>query len=73
LIGFHTDSGKSNNAFPNRKISRRVNEAHRPPPKIDRENIVRLKRQGWSIDEIGAVFSMSRGEVELILELEGND
>ena len=39
-----------------------------PPPR-DRENIIRLKRQGWSIDEIARSMKISKGEVELILEL----
>jgi chromosome segregation ATPase len=43
-----------------------------PPPR-DRENIIRLKRQGWSIDEIARSMKLSRGEVELILELGHKD
>jgi flagellar biosynthesis protein FlhF len=73
LIGFHADLEKTKNNSINSKIKRHVNKARHALSKIDRENIVRLKRQGWSIDEIGAVFSMSRGEVELVLELEGKD
>jgi chromosome segregation ATPase len=43
-----------------------------PPPR-DRENIIRLKRQGWSIDEIAQTMKISKGEVELILELGPKD
>ena len=43
-----------------------------PPPR-DRENIIRLKRQGWSIDEIARSMKISKGEVELILELGPKD
>jgi len=38
-----------------------------PPPQI-RDNVVRLKRQGWTIDEIAESLKLSKGEVELILE-----
>jgi chromosome segregation ATPase len=43
-----------------------------PPPR-DRENIIKLKRQGWSIDEIARSMKISKGEVELILELGPKD
>ncbi|MCL1931815.1 MAG: hypothetical protein FWF55_08360 [Treponema sp.] len=43
-----------------------------PPPR-DRENIIRLKRQGWTIDEIARSLKISKGEVELILELGSKD
>jgi len=43
-----------------------------PPPR-DRENIIRLKRQGWSIDEIARSMKIAKGEVELILELGPKD
>ncbi|MDR1107856.1 MAG: hypothetical protein LBL19_02355 [Spirochaetaceae bacterium] len=39
-----------------------------PPPAI-RENVIRLHRQGWSIDEIARSLKLSKGEVELILEM----
>ncbi|MCL1836818.1 MAG: hypothetical protein FWG46_04640 [Treponema sp.] len=39
-----------------------------PPPR-DRENIINLKRKGWSIDEIARTMGISRGEVELTLEI----
>jgi chromosome segregation ATPase len=39
-----------------------------PPPAI-RENVFRLHRQGWSIDEIARSLKLSKGEVELILEM----
>ena len=43
-----------------------------PPPR-DRENIIKLKRQGWSIDEIARTMQISKGEVELTLELSPKD
>jgi hypothetical protein len=43
-----------------------------PPPR-DRENIIRLKRQGWSVEEIARSMKISKGEVELILELGPKD
>jgi DNA repair exonuclease SbcCD ATPase subunit len=43
-----------------------------PPPR-DRENVIRLKRQGWTIDEIARSLKMAKGEVELILEIGSKD
>jgi chromosome segregation ATPase len=34
-----------------------------------RENVIKLARQGWKADEIAKAVKLSRGEVELILEL----
>jgi DNA repair exonuclease SbcCD ATPase subunit len=34
-----------------------------------RDNAVKLARQGWKVDEIATALKMSRGEVELILEM----
>lgn len=39
-----------------------------PSPGI-RENVVKLAHQGWKTDEIARALKLSRGEVELILEL----
>jgi chromosome segregation ATPase len=39
------------------------------PPLAVRENVVRLHRQGWSVDEIARSLKLSKGEVELILEM----
>jgi chromosome segregation ATPase len=39
-----------------------------PPPAI-RENVITLAREGWTVDELANSFKISRGEVELILEL----
>ncbi|MDR2184254.1 MAG: hypothetical protein LBO80_01095, partial [Treponema sp.] len=36
----------------------------------DRDNVVKLARQGWTVDEIARTMKISRGEVELILEME---
>jgi len=50
------------------KVAGRAVDDGAPPPR-DRENILRLKRQGWTIDEIATTMKISKGEVELILEL----
>ncbi len=39
------------------------------PPMDKRETVVKLSHQGWSVQEISRVTQLSRGEVELILEL----
>ena len=36
---------------------------------LDRETVLRLKSQGWSIDEIANSLERGRGEIELILEI----
>ncbi len=38
----------------------------------DRETIIQLKRQGWTVDEIARRMKRSEGEVELILEMPSN-
>ena len=43
------------------------------PPLRDRDNIIRLRRQGWSIEEIARSMNVSKGEVELTLELAPKD
>jgi chromosome segregation ATPase len=43
------------------------------PPVGDRENIIKLARQGWTIEEIAKNMKISQGEVELILELAPKD
>ncbi|MDR3138831.1 MAG: hypothetical protein LBT95_04055 [Treponema sp.] len=35
----------------------------------DRDNVVKLARQGWTVDEIAKTMKISRSEVELILEM----
>ena len=42
------------------------------PPIGVRENVVKLAHQGWKVDEIARALHLSRGEVELILELPQN-
>ncbi|MDR1100649.1 MAG: hypothetical protein LBL28_09225 [Treponema sp.] len=39
-----------------------------PPPR-DRDNIIKLHHQGWTIDQLSSTFSVSKGEIELILEI----
>jgi DNA repair exonuclease SbcCD ATPase subunit len=34
-----------------------------------RENVIKLARQGWKVDEIAKAVKLSRGEVELILDM----
>jgi chromosome segregation ATPase len=43
-----------------------------PPPR-DRDNIIKLRRQGWTVDEIAKSMGISKGEVELILEIGPKD
>ena len=38
------------------------------PPR-DRENIIKLKRSGWAVNEIAKTYGISISEVEMILEL----
>jgi chromosome segregation ATPase len=35
----------------------------------DRDNVIRLRRQGWSVEEIAKSMNISRGEVDLVLEI----
>jgi chromosome segregation ATPase len=39
------------------------------PPPQHRDNVLRLKQKGFSIDEIASAMKLSKGEVELILEI----
>jgi chromosome segregation ATPase len=39
------------------------------PPSSAQDTVRKLARQGWSVDEIARAVKVSRGEVELILEL----
>jgi chromosome segregation ATPase len=39
------------------------------PPLAKRENIISLHRQGWKVDEIARTLKLSKGEVELVLEI----
>jgi chromosome segregation ATPase len=39
------------------------------PPVTTRDTVLKLARQSWNVDEIARATSLSRGEVELILEL----
>ncbi|MFP4638241.1 MAG: DUF6115 domain-containing protein, partial [Spirochaetaceae bacterium] len=41
------------------------------PSGTTRETVIKLARQGWKVDEIARQMKVSRGEVELILELAG--
>ncbi|MDR1575604.1 MAG: hypothetical protein LBS37_06320 [Treponema sp.] len=43
-----------------------------PPPR-DRDNIIKLRRQGWTVEEIADTMNVSKGEVELVLELNPKD
>ncbi|MEN6477138.1 MAG: hypothetical protein ABFC75_04010, partial [Rectinema sp.] len=40
-------------------------------PATLQDTVKKLSRQGWSVDEIARTVRLSRGEVELILELDG--
>jgi predicted RNase H-like nuclease (RuvC/YqgF family) len=39
------------------------------PAPQDRDNVIRLKGQGWTVEEISKAMNFSIGEVELILEI----
>jgi DNA repair exonuclease SbcCD ATPase subunit len=39
------------------------------PTVSTRENVIKLARQGWKVDEIAKAVKLSRGEVELILDM----
>jgi len=39
------------------------------PPMDKRDTVIKLSHQGWSVQEISRVTQLSRGEVELILEM----
>jgi len=43
------------------------------PPQQKKENVIALARQGWKVDEIAKNMKISRGEVELILEMTPKD
>ena len=44
-------------------------EADKAPPITKRETVTKLAHQGWSVQEIARATKLSRGEVELILEV----
>jgi len=43
------------------------------PPPQKKENVIALARQGWKVDEIAKAMKISRGEVELILDMAPRD
>ncbi len=43
------------------------------PPIGTRETVTKLAHQGWKVDEIARAVNLSRGEVELILEISPKD
>jgi DNA repair exonuclease SbcCD ATPase subunit len=49
--------------------SKKDKSDHGAPPMDKRETVVKLSHQGWSVQEISRATQLSRGEVELILEL----
>lgn len=48
--------------------TRKTESSDRAPPLATRENVKRLRRQGWNTEEIARSLKISRGIVELILE-----
>ncbi|MDR2617792.1 MAG: hypothetical protein LBC62_02870 [Treponema sp.] len=48
---------------------KKANQEKGAPPPGDRENVIKLARQGWTIKEIAKVMKLSQSEVELILEI----
>jgi len=53
---------------PSERSARPVSDEGAPPQSV-RANVIRLKRAGWTIEEIARSLGISKGEVELILEL----
>jgi chromosome segregation ATPase len=49
-------------------LDRRPKEPGAPPLGV-RENVIKLKQQGWKVEEIAPIVKLSVGEVELILEM----
>jgi len=43
------------------------------PPQQKKENVIILAQKGWNVDEIAKSLKISRGEVELILEMAPRD
>ena len=41
------------------------------PPIAVRENVLKLKRQGWTVEQIASSLNLTIGEVELILDYFG--
>ncbi|MCL2374111.1 MAG: hypothetical protein FWC65_02580 [Treponema sp.] len=60
-----TLKGKKSGAVPN------LGEGS--PPVQKKENVITLAKQGWKVDEIAKALKISRGEVELILDLAPGD
>ena len=56
-----------------KKTSPIVDLGEGAPPPQKKENVVTLARQGWKVDEIARAMKISRGEVELILEMAPKD
>ena len=52
-----------------RNADKTIDEDKGAPPLGVRDNITRLARLGWTVDEIARAVKRSRGEVELILEI----
>jgi hypothetical protein len=46
-----------------------VKKSRGAPPSSAQDTVRKLARQGWSVDEIARAVKVSRGEVELILEM----
>ncbi|MDR1930212.1 MAG: hypothetical protein LBQ44_06220 [Treponema sp.] len=60
---------KLKGALQKEKGERKPAGAKGAPPIAARENVIKLARQGWGADEIARTLKLSRGEVELILEM----
>jgi DNA repair exonuclease SbcCD ATPase subunit len=52
------------------KAESKVGKGERGAPPVNvRDTVTKLARQGWSVEEIARVTKLSRGEIELILEV----
>ena len=51
-------------------LARAGKAAEKNPLSVDiRENIIKLKRQGWSVDEIARALKISKGEAQLYIDI----
>ena len=56
-----------------KKTGAAVNLGEGAPPPQKKENVITLAKQGWKTDEIAKALKISRGEVELILDMQPLD
>jgi len=65
-VMFHLNLLKS---MMNKKIKKCSILSKRAPNQMERDTVLRLKSNNWTVEEICNGLNMTRGEVELLLEL----